>query len=96
MYPRDDPRYAAGRRLLGRAIRRARWNAQLSQQVLGERAKLSQSAISRIETGALNGLRYGTLIRLLAALDCTDVRIEVRRVGFEAVFDRDRALTDRS
>ena len=92
----EDPGYAAGRRLLGRAVRRARWNAQLSQEALGARAGLSQSAISRIETGTVNGLRYATLIRLLAALDCTDVRIEVQRHGFGALLDLPQRHEDRS
>jgi predicted transcriptional regulator len=82
--------------LLGRAIRRARWNAQLTQEALGGRAGLSQSAISRIETGTVNGLRYATFIRILDGLSCIDLRLEVSRPGMAELVDRQGQPIDRS
>lgn len=64
---------------LGRAFRRARHENGLSQEALGSLARLSQSAISRIETGTANGVRYKTLLRILNALDVRGVAFTVRR-----------------
>jgi len=56
---------------IGAAVRQWRIDAGLSQDDLAERASLSRSAIQGIETG--RGSRVETLIRVLRALDRTDV-----------------------
>ncbi|HEY2916750.1 MAG TPA: helix-turn-helix transcriptional regulator [Candidatus Limnocylindrales bacterium] len=79
----DDDRAPAqnwnGRRAFGRAIRRARRSKGLTQFELGSRSRLSQAAISRIETGDVKGLRYQTLMRILDALEVREIELTVAR-----------------
>ena len=51
---------------LGEALRRLRWHQGLSQRVIAERCGLSQSTISRIETGKAPGVRLAWLARIFA------------------------------
>ena len=76
---------------LGRGLRRTRLQSGLSQEALGSMAGLSQSAISRIETGTVNGLRYSTLVRILVALDVDTVAFVVRRASWLGVIDAARS-----
>jgi transcriptional regulator with XRE-family HTH domain len=71
-------------RLFGRAIRDARARRGLSQAALADRAWLAQPTISRLETGTLRGMRYATLMRVLAALDPRSLRLDVDRPGWYA------------
>jgi ribosome-binding protein aMBF1 (putative translation factor) len=67
-----------GAERLGRAVRRARLDAGLSQRNLGSRAWVHQSTISRIETGRLEAMRFSTFLRLLDALEVEEVVLTVR------------------
>ncbi len=48
------------------------------------RSALAQSTISKLETGTLRGMRYTTLLRVLAALDAVSMIIEVDRPSWYA------------
>jgi transcriptional regulator with XRE-family HTH domain len=61
-----------GAQLLGAGIRRARLRRGLSQQQLAWHVGLSQSMISRVETGHLRGIRFRMLARMAGALSLTD------------------------
>ncbi len=62
----------------------ARTARGLSQTTVAERSSLAQSTISRLETGTLRGMRYGTLMRVLATLDVASVHLESRPHGWYA------------
>ena len=53
---------------LGAALRRRRKQLGLSQETLGEKTKLRQATISRLESGDA-GAKLGTLLDALAALN---------------------------
>jgi transcriptional regulator with XRE-family HTH domain len=72
-YPGPDTRRE--RALFGAALRQARISAALTQRELASLAWLNQSTICRIERGTIGGLRYDTLMRLLFALELTDIRM---------------------
>jgi transcriptional regulator with XRE-family HTH domain len=76
---RQPPDDWAARRALGVGVRSARRLKGWSQRELGERARLSQSAVSRLETGTVNGLRYQTLVRVLEVLETREVELVTRR-----------------
>ena len=73
----DDPHERISGERMGRALVVARLSAGYSQRGLGLRAGLSQSTISRIETGKLRTMRFRTLLRLLGALDVVNVQFVV-------------------
>ena len=79
-----DPNVEAAAKAFGRALRDARSKPGLSQAALGERCSLAQSTVSKLESGALRGMRYATLMRVLGALDPISIRIEVQRPGWYA------------
>ncbi len=58
-----------GAKLIGTVVRRSRLWAGLTQRQLGWRAGISQSVISRLETGRLRGMRYRTLVRVVGATE---------------------------
>jgi transcriptional regulator with XRE-family HTH domain len=60
--------------VLGEVLRELRGERGLSQRALAGRCGLSQSTISRLETGKAEGVRVAWIARLLAGLD-TRVRI---------------------
>ncbi len=57
-----------GLRLIGAGVRAGRWNWGMSQRQLAWRALVSQSTISKLETGKLQGMRLGTLARIVGIL----------------------------
>ena len=57
-----------GAQLLGAGVRAARLRRQLSQQQLGWQVGLSQSMISKLETGHIRGIRFRMLARVAGAL----------------------------
>jgi len=59
--------------VLGEVLRDLRGERGLSQRALAGRCGLSQSTISRLETGKAEGVRVAWIARLLAGLD-TQVR----------------------
>ena len=83
MLPRQARHQLAAERF-GRAVRDARARGGLSQAGLAERASLHQTTISRLESASLRGMRYETLLRVLAGLGMTSLRIEVERQGWVA------------
>ena len=60
---------------LGAVLRELRAERGLSQRALASRCGLSQSTISRLETGQAEGVRVAWIARLLAGLDA-EVRIQ--------------------
>jgi DNA-binding XRE family transcriptional regulator len=67
----DDATVTLGRQVIGAGIRAARLGLGMSQRQLGRRAYLSPSAISRLETGRLQGLRQRTLARVVGVLQAS-------------------------
>ncbi|HEX5588688.1 MAG TPA: helix-turn-helix transcriptional regulator [Candidatus Limnocylindrales bacterium] len=65
----NDSAYALGMAIIGDGVRTGRHRCRLTQRVLGWRVGLSQSAISRLETGTIQGLRLRTLARIVAELE---------------------------
>ena len=59
---------ALGMAIIGAGVRAGRLRLSLTQQRLGARVGVSQSAISRLETGTLQGLRLRTLARIVGVL----------------------------
>jgi transcriptional regulator with XRE-family HTH domain len=55
--------------IIGGGIRTGRHRARLTQAQLGWLVGVSQSAISRLETGTIQGLRLRTLARIVAELE---------------------------
>jgi transcriptional regulator with XRE-family HTH domain len=64
-----DSSFALGMTIIGGGIRTGRHRARLTQQQLGWLVGVSQSAISRLETGTIQGLRLRTLARIVAELE---------------------------
>ncbi len=73
---KDRERYAPevqqGWVLLGAMVKRRRETIGWSQRDLGRRAGLDQSAISRLENGALSGIRFSRFAKLVAAMNGLD------------------------
>jgi transcriptional regulator with XRE-family HTH domain len=67
-----DPASERGLKAIGQAVRRRRRQLVLSQRELAVLSGLSQSMISRLETGRLRGLRWRRFARLVDALDGLD------------------------
>ncbi len=67
---RDDEA-ALGLTVIGAGVRAGRLGLGLSQRQLAWRVGLSQSAISRLETGTLQGLRLRTLGRIVGVLEAS-------------------------
>jgi hypothetical protein len=61
-----DAAFALGVAIIGSGVRAGRRRAHLTQQQLGWLVAVSQSAISRLETGTLQGMRLRTLARIVA------------------------------
>lgn len=70
---------------LGRLVRMLRHRAALTQQELGDRAGVARWKLVKLEAGELDGLRFGDVERLLAALDG---RLDVRGSYHGAAGDR--------
>jgi len=64
----DDDATALGMVVIGAGVRAGRLELGLTQQQLGWRAGLSQSAISRLETGTTAGVRFRLLARIAGVL----------------------------
>ena len=73
---------------MGAALRRRRKQVRLSQEQLGDKIKLRQATISRLEGGDA-GTKLGTLLDVLAALDLELVirpRSKARPADIEEIF----------
>lgn len=68
LVPPPSPRVLAVRRAIGERIRDARLHANMSQEMLGERASVDRQAINRIELGHQSPI-LDTLIRIADVLD---------------------------
>jgi transcriptional regulator with XRE-family HTH domain len=66
-HPRDSPDY--DRIQLPQLVRAIRYDRELSQRELAERAGLPHSTVARIESGATNDPAVSTLQRILAAAE---------------------------
>jgi transcriptional regulator with XRE-family HTH domain len=66
---RLDPLSEEALREFGTVLRVLRGQRGLSQRALAARAGISQSTISRLETGVAHGVRIRVLARMLAGLD---------------------------
>ncbi|MCI0584774.1 MAG: helix-turn-helix domain-containing protein [Chloroflexi bacterium] len=64
-----DSAYALGMAIIGDGVRTGRHRAQLTQQQLGWLVGVSQSAISKLETGTIQGLRLRTIARIVAEIE---------------------------
>ena len=58
-----------GVEIIGAGVRRRRLLLGLSQQQLAWRVGVSQSVISRLETGRLRGIRFKTVAGIVGVLD---------------------------
>lgn len=63
-----DEEAQKGLLVLGTGIRAARWRWAMTQQQVAWRASVSQSTISKLETGNLQGMRLKTLARIVGVL----------------------------
>jgi len=68
-YVSRDPLVLFGKQAIGRGIERARRARRLTQARLAYQAELDPSTISKLEHGRLEGMRLGTLARVVAALN---------------------------
>ncbi len=68
--PDPDPRLVA----LGRALRKARRDRDLSQEAIGQRAGMHPNHVGTIERGTKD-LRATTLLRLIEALDMSPAEL---------------------
>jgi len=66
----NDPRLVA----LGRALRRARRERDLSQEAIGQRAGMHPNHVGTIERGTKD-LRATTLLRLIEALEMSPAQL---------------------
>jgi transcriptional regulator with XRE-family HTH domain len=69
MPARDDPERRLRARVVGQELRRLRWSRGWSQAILGGRAGVSQSTVSRLENGLVPDASIDVVVRMLAALD---------------------------
>lgn len=86
---RDDPQIG-----LGKAIRKLRTEAKLSQEALGERAEIHPTWISHIESGRINPT-WGNVRRIARGLQVPLPRLAQLAEDYEAKFGGD-APTARS
>jgi transcriptional regulator with XRE-family HTH domain len=70
LMPDPDPRLAA----LGRALRKARRDRDLSQEAVGQRAGMHPNHVGTIERGTKD-LRATTLLRLIEALEMSPAEL---------------------
>lgn len=68
--PSSDPRLVA----LGRALRKARRDRDLSQEAVGQRAGMHPNHVGTIERGTKD-LRATTLLRLIEALEMSPAEL---------------------
>jgi len=64
----DDEVALAGLRLIGAGIRAGRLGLGMSQRQVAWKVGISQSAMSRLETGTIQGLRLATLSRIVGVV----------------------------
>jgi transcriptional regulator with XRE-family HTH domain len=62
---------ALGTRVIGAGVRAGRLRLGWSQRQLAWRVGVSQSAISRLESGTLQGMRLRTLARIVGVLEAS-------------------------
>jgi DNA-binding Xre family transcriptional regulator len=67
-----QPEIQRGWELIGQMVKRRRTILRWSQRDLAAACGLAQSAISRLETGRLSGVRFSRFARLVAALGGLD------------------------
>ena len=67
-----DPELQRGWELIGGMVKRRRSKIAWSQRDLSRACGLAQSAISRLETGKLGGIRFGRFAVLVAAMGGLD------------------------
>jgi transcriptional regulator with XRE-family HTH domain len=67
-----DPEVQRGWEIVGRMVKRRRTRIAWSQRDLSRACGLAQSAISRLETGKLSGVRFGRFAKLVAAMNGLD------------------------
>jgi DNA-binding Xre family transcriptional regulator len=67
-----DPDVQRGWEIIGRMVKRRRTRLGWSQRDLSASSGLAQSAISRLETGKLSGVRFGRFARLVAVMGGLD------------------------
>lgn len=77
---RDDPQIG-----LGKAIRKLRTEAKLSQEALGERAEIHPTWISHIESGRINPT-WGNVRRIARGLKVPLQRLAQLAEDYEAKF----------
>jgi transcriptional regulator with XRE-family HTH domain len=65
----DPPALRLGLRIIGQAVRAGRLDSGISQRQLAYRVGLSQSTLSRLETGSLRNMRMVTLARVIGAVN---------------------------
>jgi transcriptional regulator with XRE-family HTH domain len=81
--PDNESRDAQDHRAFGRALRKLRGQAGLTQEELSARVGIGVAYLSRLENGH-RGARWHTVMRLLQALDATLLDLE------KAINDPDR------
>jgi DNA-binding Xre family transcriptional regulator len=67
-----DPEIQRGWEILGRMVKRRRTRIAWSRRDLPRACGLARSAISRLETGKLSGVRFGRFAKLVAAMNGLD------------------------
>lgn len=68
-----DPELQRGWEIIGAMVKRRRTMIGWSQRDLSRASGLAQSAISRLETGKLSGVRFGRFAKLVAAMGGLDL-----------------------
>ena len=67
-----DPELQRGWEIIGAMVKRRRTMIGWSQRDLSRASGLAQSAISRLETGKLSGVRFGRFAKLVASMGGLD------------------------
>ena len=67
-----EPDVQRGWEIVGAMVRRRRIRIAWSQRDLASACGLDQSAVSRLETGKLSGVRFSRFARLVAAMNGLD------------------------
>ena len=67
----EDAFVRLGKAAIGSAVRSARLEIGVSQRRFAVLLGVSQSVLSRLETGALNGMRWQTLARIVGVIQAT-------------------------